>query len=123
MMNKKSSSTVGSRPEVYANTLIETVKVAAKRFRDDQGLGRQINNIEVIVDLNEQNTHHTFEEAIRQAIVIDGLFRAVTRVVAIDSSVSRMLQLADVVAHSRSWINNGDANAKGLREAYRIEVL
>ncbi|MHA6297849.1 DUF3800 domain-containing protein [Devosia sp. CAU 1758] len=123
MMNKRSSSTVGSRPEIYANTLIETVKVAAKRFRDDQGLGKQINNIEVIVDLNEQNTHHTFEEAIRQAIVNDGLFRAVTRVVAIDSAVSRMLQLADVVAHSRSWINNGDANAKGLREAYRIDVL
>tara|TARA_A100001391_G_scaffold12331_3_gene7274 strand:- start:14520 stop:15131 length:612 start_codon:yes stop_codon:yes gene_type:complete len=123
MINKTSSMTVGSRPIIYAKTLIESVKAAAKRFRTDQALGAQINNIEVIVDLNNQNTHATFCATVDKAIAEDGLFRAVTRVVAIDSTVARMLQLADVVAHSRSWIVNGAENAKGLRESYKIEVL
>ncbi|MBB4276382.1 DUF3800 domain-containing protein [Rhizobium mongolense] len=86
-------------------------------------MGRQINNVEVLIDINEQSSHPRFAEIIMRARENDGLFKSVTRVVAIDSAVSRMLQLADVVAHSRAWINNGEDNAKGLREAYKIEVL
>lgn len=114
---------VGDRPEIYAKTLVETVKVAVKRFRSGNRVGQQINNVEVLIDINEQNSHPRFVDHIARAREQDGLFKSVTRVVAIDSAVSRMLQLADVVAHSRAWINNGEVNAKGLREAYKIEVL
>ncbi|ATN37806.1 hypothetical protein ACO34A_29040 (plasmid) [Rhizobium sp. ACO-34A] len=123
MLNKTSDVFVGERPEIYAKALVETVKVAVKRFRSGNQVGRQINNVEVLIDINEQNSHPRFAEVIAQARENDGLFKSVTRVVAIDSAVSRMLQLADVVAHSRAWINNGEDNAKGLREAYKIEVL
>jgi len=123
MLNKSSGVFVGGRPEIYAKTLVETVKVAVKRFRSGNRVGQQINNVEVLIDINEQNSHPKFVEHIARAREQDGLFKSVTRVVAIDSAVSRMLQLADVIAHSRAWINNGEVNAKGLREAYKIEVL
>lgn len=123
MLNKASDVFVGDRPEIYAKALVETVKVAVKRFRGGNQVGQQINNVEVLIDINEQNSHPRFAEFIAQARENDGLFKSVTRVVAIDSAVSRMLQLADVVAHSRAWINNDEVNAKGLREAYKIEVL
>ncbi len=45
------------------------------------------------------------------------------RVVQLDSAASRVLQLADVIAHARSWIDRAEENAIGLRERYRIEVL
>jgi hypothetical protein len=123
MLNKLNEISAGERPEIYAKALVETVKVAVKRFRSGNQVGRQINNVEVLIDINEQNSHPKFVELIARAREHDGLFKSVTRVVAIDSAVSRMLQLADVVAHSRAWINNGDVNAKGLREAYKIEVF
>lgn len=123
MLNRLSDISAGDRPEIYARALVETVKIAVKRFRDENKVGRQINNVEVLIDLNEQNSHPSFTGLIEKAQTQDGLFRSVTRVVAIDSAVSRMLQLADVVAHSRAWISNGDDNAKGLREAYKIEIL
>ncbi|KSV61809.1 hypothetical protein N182_37805 [Sinorhizobium sp. GL2] len=123
MLNKSSEAFVGERPEIYAKALIEIVKVAVKRFRTGNRLGTQVNNVEVLIDINEQNSHPKFVELIAEAREHDGLFKSVTRVVPIDSTVSRMLQLADVVAHSRAWIRNGELNAKGLRDAYKIEVL
>ncbi|WP_139236628.1 DUF3800 domain-containing protein [Sedimentitalea nanhaiensis] len=51
------------------------------------------------------------------------LSAAVRRVTPVDSAASRMLQLADVVAHARAWIDKEEENAKKLRDAYRIEVL
>ncbi|TAW39332.1 hypothetical protein ELH26_33920 (plasmid) [Rhizobium leguminosarum] len=123
MLNKLSDISAGDRPEIYALSLIETVKIAVKRFRDRNNVGSQINNVEVLIDINEQNSHEKFTKLIAEAKQQDGLFRSVNRVVAIDSAVSRMLQLADVVAHSRAWINNGEVNAKGLRDSYKIEIL
>jgi hypothetical protein len=78
---------------------VETVKVAVKRFRSGNQVGQQINNVEVLIDINEQNSHPKFVELFAPAREHDGLFKSVTRVVAIDLAVSRMLQLADVVAH------------------------
>jgi len=39
------------------------------------------------------------------------------------SAASRLLQLADVVAHARAWIDKDEVNAKRLKDAYKIEVL
>lgn len=123
LLNKSSEAFSGERPEIYAKALVEIIKVAVKRFRTGNHLGQQINNVEVLIDVNEHNSHPKFLQHIAEARKHDGLFKSVTRVVTIDSTVSRMLQLADVVAHSRAWINNGELNAKGLRDAYKIEVL
>lgn len=122
MLNKPYSLCAASRPETYALALIETVKFAIKRFRAVNRKGRTLGNVEVIVDANNQNTDSRFVTTVDRAIREDGLFKAVTRVVAIDSSASRMLQLADLVAYSRGWIVNAEANAKGLRDSFRIEV-
>ena len=123
MLNKRCEVHPSARPEQYARALIETVKIGAKRFAKAQNLTLGIGNIEVITDLNEHNTHASFDDIVRNARQHDGLFRAVNRVTPLDSAASRMLQLADVVAHSRAWIDNSEINAKGLREAYKIEIL
>lgn len=124
MLNRRGDEAVGTRPEVYARTLIETVKVGVRRFADQNRVrSRSIGNVDVIVDVNEQNSHPSFLELIARAQREDGRFRAVNRVVQLDSAASRVLQLADVVAHARSWIDRAEDNAAGLRERYAIEVL
>ena len=77
----------------------------------------------MITDVNSQNSHERFDGIIAKSRASDGRFKAVNNVVRLDSAASRMLQLADVVAYSRTWIQNGDENAKGLREKYRIALL
>lgn len=122
MINKPYSLSSANRAETYALALIETVKFAIKRFRAFNRRGQAIGNVEVIVDANAQNTDDRFVKIIKAAALEDGLFKAVTQVLAIDSAASRMLQLADLVAYSRSWIVNAEANAKSLRDAFRIEI-
>ncbi|MCY4007041.1 MAG: hypothetical protein OXE84_09530 [Rhodobacteraceae bacterium] len=75
----------------------------------------------VIVDANELNTHPDFQHVIDSARNDDGRFKAVKRVVSLDSSAARLLQLADIVAHSRAWIDHKEINAETLRNAYCIE--
>ncbi len=123
MINKRSRGLVGSRPELYARSLVETVKIGVRRFASSNGLTRKVGNVEVIIDVNEQNAHPTFGKIIEYARCNDGLFRAITRITPLDSSASRMLQLADVVAHARAWIDKEEENAKKLKDIYKIEVL
>ena len=94
-----------------------------RRFAKANNLKQKVGNVEVIIDVNEQNSHPMFEKLITEARLNDGIFRAVTRVTPLDSAASRLLQLADVVAHARAWIDRGEDNAKKLRKAYKIEVL
>lgn len=124
MLNRLGTSTVGTAPQIYANDVIEAVKIAAKQFRDENRIrDRNIGNVELILDRNEQNTHPDFMSAIATAQKRDGRFRAVTHVTQIDSAASRMLQLADVVAYARMWIRRGEENAEGLRQNYKIRVI
>jgi hypothetical protein len=123
MLNKRFSSSFEDRPIQYAKSLIEAVKVSIGRFSKIQNIRMTVGNVEVIVDTNEHNTHASFVDHIEIARQSDGRFRAVTRVISLDSTASRMLQLADVVAHSRTWIDKAEYNAKGLHENYKIEVL
>lgn len=123
MLNKRSGGMVGDRPEIYARALVEMVKIGVRRFAAFNGLTRNVGNVEVIIDVNEQNAHPTFGKMIENAQRNDGLFRAVTRITPLDSAASRMLQLADVVAHARAWIDKEEENAKKLRETYKIEIL
>lgn len=123
MLNKKADVTGASRPEIYARAVIETVKSGMKRFGNAQGIRETLGNVEVIADSNEQNSDDEFYRVIDDARLHDGRFKGVTRVVPLDSAASRVLQLADVVAYSRSWVNKAEINAKGLSEAYNIELL
>lgn len=122
MINRLGGVTAGTRPEIYANALIETVKVGLKQFSELQGIPK-IGNVDVITDVNGQNSHEHFDRVIAKSKESDGRFRAVNRVVRLDSAAARMLQLADVVAYSRTWIHKGEDNAKGLREKYRIALF
>lgn len=124
MLNKLGDGAVGERPELYARALIETVKVGIHRFAERNRVrSKTIGNVDVIIDVNEQNTHADFHRIMATAQADDGRFRAVNRVVQLDSAASRMLQVADMVAHARSWIDRAEDNAAGLREKYRISVL
>lgn len=124
MLNKLGDGAVGERPELYARALIETVKVGVRRFAEQNRVrSKTIGNVDVIIDVNEQNTHADFHRIMATAQAEDGRFRAVSRVVQLDSAASRMLQVADIVAHARSWIDRAEDNAAGLREKYRIAVL
>lgn len=124
MLNRKvaAKDAKGEPPLVYANAVVETTKIALRRFKA-QVLGREtIGNVELLLDVNHHNGHGMFDEAIAAARQNDGRFRAVTRVSKIDSAASRLLQMADVVAHSRKWIVREDFNAQGLRDRFGIEV-
>jgi hypothetical protein len=122
LVNQKIGARAGPGPILYAQAVVETVKVGLKRFQKDV-LGREtIGNVEVITDQNHQNDHPDFRAEIEQSQAHDGRFKGVNRVVTIDSAASRLLQLADVVGYSRKWVNDGTFNAKALRGQYGIQM-
>lgn len=124
LMNRLGTITEGTAPAIYAANVIETVKVAMGQFRDLHFIrGRSLGNIELVLDRNHHNTDPEFQRMITEARQNDGRFKAVDHVVQLDSAASRILQLADVVAYARTWINRGEQNARGLRENYGIRVL
>lgn len=124
LMNRLGRATEGAASLIYATNLIETVKVAVGQFRKLHGIrGKGVGNVELILDLNHHNTHPECQRLLSNARLHDGRFKAVNRISQIDSSASRLLQLADVVAYSRTWIRRGEENAKGLREKYGIRML
>jgi len=122
MINCSFAPSAASGPLAYARGVIETVKIGLKRFQVDV-LGRDtIGNVEVITDQNHHNDHEGFRSEIARAQAADGRFRAVKRLATIDSSASRLLQLADVVSYSRKWVSDGSIRAKALRELYGIQL-
>ncbi|GGF15096.1 hypothetical protein GCM10011611_21070 [Aliidongia dinghuensis] len=122
LINQKIAPREGSGPIIYAQAVVETVKIGLKRFQRDV-LGRDtIGNVEVITDQNHHNDHPDFRAEIERSRAHDGRFRAVNRLATIDSAASRLLQLADVVGYSRKWINRGTIRAKTLSELYGIQM-
>lgn len=122
LLNQKFARTDGDPAVVYAQAVVETVKIGLKRFRGV--LGREsVDNIDVILDVNNQNEAPAFDLELERARTDDGRFRGVNRVTRLDSAASRLLQLADVVAYARKWIVAGETNAQGLRERFGIEIL
>ena len=100
------------------------VKVAIGQFREFHTMqGQRVGNVELILDRNHHNTDPECQRLISKAYLHDGRFRAVSCISQIDSSASRLLQLADVVAYARTWIHRGEENAKGLHEKFGIRVL
>ena len=123
MLNRKHGLRVPAPPRLYAQALIETVKIGIKRFRAEIVHLPRIGNIEVLVDANHHNTHPDFVDEIDKAKVASGIFRGVNRVAPIDSAASRLLQLADVVAHARTWHRSDAFTAETIRQRFGIHIL
>src|SRR3546814_20484644 len=105
------SSDLGDPPVLYARAVVETVKIGLKRFRTV--LGRNtIANVDIITDVNHHNDHPDFMTELDRARLDDGRFKGVNRIVRLDSTASRLLQLADVVAYARKWIVAEELNAR-----------
>lgn len=122
MLNQKFAVLDGDPPVLYAQAIVEIVKIGLKRFRTV--LGRNtIANVDVITDVNHHNDHPHFTAELERARLNDGRFRGVNRIVRLDSAAPRLLQLADVVAYARKWIVAEEVNAQGLRDSYGIEIL
>lgn len=122
MANQKIGVRDGAGPVIYAQALVETVKVGLKRFQKDV-LGREtIGNVEVITDQNHHNDHPDFRREVARSQAHDGRFKGVNRVVTVDSAASRLLQLADVVAYSRKWVDEGAFSARALRDQFGIQM-
>ena len=119
MINKLGVGHAGTPPEIYGRAVVDTVKTAVGRFGKLHAL-RDIGNVEVILDASGQNTDPACCALMEVARRTDGRFRAVKRIVQLDSAASRMLQVADVVAHARRWVSSGAENAKGLKRSYGI---
>jgi hypothetical protein len=110
LVNQKVAARGGPAPVLYAAAVVETAKAGLARFKRDV-LGREtIGNVDVITDVNQHNDHPAFEEEIERAWREDGRFRGVNRVARLEPAASRLLQLADVVAHSRKWIVSAELN-------------
>jgi len=122
MANQKIAAAGGEPPVLYAQAVVQIVKTGLKLFQKDVMRLETIGNVEVILDANHHNQHPAFVAAIDRARAHDGRFRGVTRVVAVDSAASRLLQLADLVAYSRKWVSADDLNANGLRERFGIRM-
>ena len=123
MMNRLGTTTEGERPEIYAQTVIETVKTAVGQFRTANNQRGVIGNVDLILDVNHHNSDPVFDSMLNSARENDGRFKAINHISKIDSAASRMLQLADMVAYSRTWMHRDEENAAGLHRKYNIRVL
>ncbi len=124
LMNRLGTLAGGTAPEIYAGNVIQTVKVAIGQFRKLHNInGHGLGNVELILDQNHHNTDPRCLDLLNSARNNDGRFKAVNHINQIDSAASRLLQLADLVAYSRMWINRGEDNAKGLHENFGIRVI
>lgn len=124
LLSRMGTANQGSAPEQYASDVIETVKVAIGQFKNDNGLGgRGVGNVDLILDVNHQNSHADFGGRMEDARRSDGRFRAVSRISQINSAASRTLQLADLVAYSRRLVHRDEMTVKSLRQNFGIRVL
>lgn len=118
LINRAVSIRQGDAPVIYAQGLIETVKVGLKLFREEVLKSTHINNVEVIIDINDHNSHRDFENVISREQSKDRKLHPVNHVARIDSAASRILQIADIVAYSRRF----NLNAQQLKRDYGIHT-
>lgn len=123
LVNQKATIEVGPPSVIYAQAVVQTVKAGLLRFQREILVRETIGNVELILDRNTHNVGEVFDAEIARARAGDGRFQGVEHVARIDSAASRLLQLADCVASARRWIANGEVNARGLRERFRVELL
>ena len=119
-MNHQCQLRQTTTPVLYAENLIETVKIGLKHYRKNVLKSDAIGNVELILDVNNHNEDPEFDRILFKEKT--GVFKGVKRIVKIDSAASRLLQLADVVAYSRKWIINKSMNAGAISDSFGIEI-
>ena len=107
----------------FANDVLATVKIGARRFEKLIQRGKNLRNIDVIIDQSQTSLHQAFKSAIHNRCGQNPFFRGVNDVVSLDSSASRMLQLADLVAYSRCLSRKLHINNKQARHTFGVEYL
>ncbi len=122
MVNQNGPIQGGAAPELYAAAVIQTVKASLLRFQRQVLRRDRIGNVELILDRNHHNSHALFDAAMARAQQQDGRFRAVAHIVRLDSAASRLLQLADLVAYARKWLDQAEVNAATLRHRFGIQM-
>jgi hypothetical protein len=122
LINQKIGAREGAGPVIYAQAMVETVKIGLRRFQRDVLRRETIGNVEVITDQNHHNDHPDFRHEIEESQAHDGRFKGVKRVVTVDSAASRLLQLADVVGYARKWVDQEAFDARALREQFGIQM-
>lgn len=122
LVNKASAHHHGERSEVYAAAAIEITKVAIKRYAALNKISK-IGNVELILDRTEINTDATCQKALADAQRADGLFKAIAHVTSVDSCAVPFLQVADLTAYARRWVDSGEITAKRLTDECGIELL
>lgn len=76
MINNKIAPRGGEPPVLYANAVVETVKIGLRRFKQDV-LGKEtIGNVDVITDVNNHNDHQGFGAEMNRGL---GSMTAVSR--------------------------------------------
>lgn len=119
LLNTLGQGHAGSRPEVYAKTLVDAVKIGLRKFATMKHI-QKIGNVDLIIDASGLGTHESCKLHLLRAQNEDGRFKAVRSIAAIDSTACRMLQVADVVAYSRKWLTS--SNAATLQSRYAITL-
>lgn len=122
LVNRRIPRIEASAPVAYAQAVVETVKMSLKLFRRNVMRADWMDNVHLILDHNDQNDHPDFDRCINQERTASSQFRAVENWVRLDSSVSRLLQLADVAAYARRWADGG-WRADRLRDQFGIHIL
>jgi hypothetical protein len=123
LFTRRATTGPGDAPTQYARAVVETVKMGIKRFRREMLRTDSIGNIDLIIDVNHQNGHQSFDDEIQRARHDGGAFKAVKNVAKIDSAAARLVQLADLTAYSRRWLARNAVSIETLRDDYNLIVL
>ena len=121
-LNVSASHHVGSREEIYARGVIETVKATILRYGRAASL-QSIGNVELILDRNGINETDAFRARMAAAQRTEGRFRAVSHVAALDSAAAPLLQVVDLVAYARRWRDSGEIDARTLERQCGVELI
>ena len=108
-----------SAARLYAENLIEAVKVGLKRYRTQVLRKSSISNVDLIVDVNQYSEPTEFDDLVFQE---KGVSQAIRRISKLDSGAARLLQLADLVAYARKWLADQSMDAGAIHERFGIEI-
>jgi len=124
MLNRRVTGSSGSGPEIYGNAVVELVKIGVTHYKKEIMPARDLNNIDLILDLNHHNSDPGFDAVIEQERRRGGKFRGVSNVAKIDSTAARLLQLADLVASMRKLVPPfGAMRADAVHDRFGIRIL
>ena len=110
----KAGTVNGPAPEAYARNLMAALTTGLHNFKRQVKGWDYINNVELVLDRCEANQHPNFRGCLFGAT--SGVTKAIEHCEVIDSCVSRLLQVADIVAYANSLRAKGFARVTVYKE-------